>query len=354
MNLQYIRNNPTVTVLMAVYNGGEYLKEAVDSILKQTYEDFEFLIIEDGSTDQSLKILKSYKDHRIRIIQNSKNIGLIKSLNKGLKFANGKLIARMDADDISLPERFQKQIVFMKDNPEIGVCGTWLKTIGKTKKRVCKSPLKHEDICAKMFWDSTIWHATVFIRKKILIENNIFYNENFKRCEDYKLWVDLAKVTKFANIPEVLYFYRFHNSQVTKSAGNSQVIKNELIEELLGRFLTGEEIKYHEYLYFTKTHSDIKIMKDVEKWVEFLKTLNASNKKYAEPSFSQTFDKIKKNMYKRSFYYSLRSNKRYYPFLLSKLFLSEPKYYLYFSFIDLLKIFVKCFIFWPNKKFVRP
>ena len=343
--------SPYVTVLMPVYNGEKYLKEAVDSILNQTFEDFEFLIIDDGSTDRSLEILKSYKDPRIRIFQNEKNIGLIKSLNKGLKLTQGKYIARMDADDISLPERLEKQITFMDVSPKIGVCGTWLQTFGEIKKTVVKSPLNHEDICARMFCDNSIWHPTVIFRKDIIDRYHLFYDENVQGCEDYKLWVEMAKVTILANLPEVLLLYRIHGFQVTKLGSNSQDIKNDLVENFLGRLLTNHEKRCHESLHFARPHSNIQLIQDVDEWVDFLKKLNASNKKYEEPIFSQALDKVKKEMYKKSFYYSTRYNKRYNPFLLFRLFLSKQKYFLYFPVIELLKACIKCFILWPNKNF---
>ena len=119
--------NPKVTVLMPVYNGEKYLKEAITSILLQTFDDFEFLIINDGSSDASVDIIQSFRDPRIRLVHNDTNIGLIATLNKGLKLAHGKYVARMDQDDISLPRRLEKQTYFMDNNPDVGVCGTWIK-----------------------------------------------------------------------------------------------------------------------------------------------------------------------------------------------------------------------------------
>ena len=345
--------SPHVTVLMSVYNGEKYLKEAVDSILNQTFEDFEFLIIDDGSTDQSLEILRSYKDQRIRIVQNKKNIGLNQSLNNGLKLAQGKFIARMDADDISLSKRLEKQVAFMDDNPGIGVCGTWLQTFGEIKKTVWKSPLKHEEICARMFFENSIGHPTVMIRKDIIDRYNLFYDENYQICEDYKLWIDMANITGLANLQEVLLLHRFHIGQMTKLSGNSQDIKNDLVENFMGRSLTDHEKKCHEFLDFSKTHYDIKTIEDAEEWVNFLKNLNTLNKKYVEPIFSQTLDNSIKDMYKKNFYYSIIYNKRYQPYLLFKLFLSKQKYFLYFSHIELLKICIQCFILWPNKNFLN-
>ena len=126
--------NPKVTVLMSVYNGEKYLQEAIDSILEQTFKDFEFLIINDGSTDKTGEILESYHDLRIKIINNEKNIGLTKSLNKGLKLARGEYIARQDADDISMPERLEKEVEFLETHQDYAVVGAFAKIINKNSE----------------------------------------------------------------------------------------------------------------------------------------------------------------------------------------------------------------------------
>src|SRR3989338_10709157 len=123
-----------ISVIMSVYNGMPYLPEAVKSILNQTYKNFEFIIIDDASTDQSTKYLRFLKDKRIKLIKNSKNLGLAASLNKALKFAKGEYIARMDADDISLPKRFEKQVKFFKKHPSVDICGTWVNLIDDVGK----------------------------------------------------------------------------------------------------------------------------------------------------------------------------------------------------------------------------
>ena len=125
--------NPKVTVLMPVYNCEKYLRESIESILNQTFKDFEFLIINDGSSDKSAEIVESYNDNRINFVQNEKNIGLAASLNRGLDIAKGEYIARMDADDISLPERLEKQVRFMETNPQIGICGQLDKNLWRHK-----------------------------------------------------------------------------------------------------------------------------------------------------------------------------------------------------------------------------
>ncbi len=130
--------NPKVSVIMSVYNGDKYLREAIESILNQTFTDFEFIIVNDGSTDNSLEIIESYDDERIKTINNKKNIGLTKSLNKALKFAKGKYIARQDADDVSLPNRFEKQVEYLDSHPEVALVGTSVYLIDENGKIIGK------------------------------------------------------------------------------------------------------------------------------------------------------------------------------------------------------------------------
>jgi len=351
---QLVTSKPKVSVILPVYNGEEFLREAVDSILNQTFTDFEFIIIDDGSRDSSADIIKSYDDYRIRFVSNEKNLGLIKTLNKGLGLAQGKYIARMDADDISLPSRLEKQVAFMEDHHEIGVCGTWFKIIGQENNEIKKTPLNHDDICARMFCISSICHASVTIRKEVLDKNNLFYDLNYLHCEDYKLWFDMAKVSKLANIPIILYLYRQHGAQVSKLPKNRMGIINMLVEGFLGRPLTEHEKKCQEALHFFTPHHDLKIMKDVDEWVDFLKNHNSTTKAYKEPMFSDTLDKTKRAMYLRCFRHEIRNKKRLEPGLFLKIFFSGKRYYLYMPKNILFKLVVKCLIRAPNKQYREP
>jgi glycosyltransferase involved in cell wall biosynthesis len=202
--------NKKVTVLMPVFNGERYLIEAMDSIISQTYKNFEFLIIDDGSTDNSVKIINEYDDSRIRLIHNTENIGLIETLNKGISLATGTYIARMDCDDISLPERLEKQVRYMEQHPDIGVCGTALKLIDQNVE--WHFAMDHDFLKCKLLFTNNIAHPTVMIRKKVL--ENIKY-EKYEHAEDYHLWVTLSDKTKLANLPEVLLKYRQHPNQIS-------------------------------------------------------------------------------------------------------------------------------------------
>ena len=163
------KNTPKISVIMSVFNSEKYLKEAVDSILEQTFTDFEFIITDDCSTDSSLAILEEYakKDNRIILLKNSENIGLTKNLNKMIDIAKGKYIARMDADDISLPKRFQIQYNFMEENSDIGVCGSNIGHIG-TLDKVSNHPLNHNEIKIGLLFKCVMMHPTIVVRKNII------------------------------------------------------------------------------------------------------------------------------------------------------------------------------------------
>ncbi|WP_199883818.1 glycosyltransferase family 2 protein [Anaerosinus massiliensis] len=209
-------NKVKVTVLMPVYNAEQYLKEAIESILKQTFKNFEFLIINDGSTDHSEEIIRAYKDSRIRLICNERNSGLIYTLNKGLKLANGEYIVRMDADDISYIDRLEKQVAFMENNLGIGVCGTWLETFGNGKSDVWKYSVEHEQIKAQLLFYSSMAHATIIIRTALVMKYQLFYDSSYLYAEDYHLWTKCIDLFRFSNLQEVLYKYRLHDESFTQ------------------------------------------------------------------------------------------------------------------------------------------
>lgn len=328
------------------------MAEAIESILNQTFTDFEFLIIDDGSTDSSLDIIKSQKDSRIRIILNQNNSGLIKSLNKGLELAHGQYIARMDGDDISLPNRLAKQVQFMDDHPKIGVCSAWIKAFG-LNSRIWKSPVNHGDICARMFCECSIWHPVSMFRKELFEVYSLCYDESFRHCEDYKLWVDMKEVTMFYNLPEVLLHYRQHSHQVSKLATNVQTIRNILAEDFLGRYLTAHERKCHKALHFGEPFHDLKTIKDIDTWVDYLKEYNVVHNKYAEPAFSNSLCHMKKNMYLQCFYDSIVNMPCYTPMLLRNVFFSKERYFLNLPLYQFFMIVIKSLIFYKNRHYGR-
>jgi len=202
-------DKPKVSVLMSVYNEEKYLREAVESILDQTFKDFEFLIINDGSTDKTGEILKSYNDPRINIITNDENIGLTRSLNKGLKIAKGDYMARQDAGDISIRERFEKQVEFLNNYKDICLVGTFFYIINEKGRVLYKatSLVSNDELKRKLLTGNAFAHGAVMFRKKC-VEKLGGYRTQFKASQDYDLWLRFSERHKMANIPEYLYKWR--------------------------------------------------------------------------------------------------------------------------------------------------
>lgn len=222
-------NKPMVTVLMSVYNGEKFLKEAIESILNQTFTDFEFLIINDGSTDKSVEIIESYKDSRIRLINNEKNLKLIASLNKGVSLARGKYIARMDCDDVSMPERLEKEVNFLESNTDHGLVGTYYTVIdgeGKEQRNV-SYPSSNDLIKLFLSLNCPLAHGSIMGRAELFKQNQYGSKESYA-VEDYELWTRMAKETKIHNIPEYLFKYRIYGESFSDS--KTQLMYNQTLE----------------------------------------------------------------------------------------------------------------------------
>jgi glycosyltransferase involved in cell wall biosynthesis len=201
---------PKVTILMAVYNGERYLREAIESILGQSLHDFEFLIINDGSTDSSREVILSYDDPRIRLVDNTRNLGQTRSLNRGLELAEGQFIARQDADDISGPERLAKQVAFLETHTEVALLGTCYTEIDVQGTLIADIPLPCD--CTQIRWCLLFFcpfvHSSVMLRKSSVLGQIGFYNETFSYGEDYELWSRIARCLPVANLRESLVQYR--------------------------------------------------------------------------------------------------------------------------------------------------
>lgn len=200
---------PKVSVLMPVYKTNEkYLKEAISSILNQTFTDFEFLILDDCPDDTREEIVKSYNDNRIKYSKNEKNLGITPSRNKLIDMAKGEYLAIFDHDDISLPTRFEQQVKYLDKHKDVGVVSCIIKFIDRDE--LLQHPTNDTDIKLALIRYCALSHSAAMIRKSILINNNIRYEEAFSPAEDYALWCRLIPFTNFYNIPEVLFHYRDH------------------------------------------------------------------------------------------------------------------------------------------------
>lgn len=295
--------NPLVSVLMPVYNCETFIQEAINSILSQTFSNFELIIIDDASTDNTSKIIDSYKDNRIKFIQKQRNTGYTDSLNFGLDIAKGDFIARMDGDDISLPDRLQKQVNILNSNYNIIACGTWYETFPSNNVR--RHPERHEDIKITLLSHSALAHPSVMLRKKPLRDHNIYYNRNLEPAEDYDLWTRIIKFGELVNIPEVLLLYREHEYQVSNKRAalqlrNSGRAKINMIENLCGQ-LGERELEYAECLYGLKKVIDIKLVEEIFDWMDRL-LLENKTKKYFDLVGFEIYIKNIRKQFTRNFF----------------------------------------------------
>lgn len=220
---------PAITVAMSVYNGERFLADAIESILTQSFRDFEFLIVDDGSTDSSADIITRFaqSDPRIRPIIRE-NRGLIASLNQMIQEARAPIIARMDADDIAAPTRFAQQFAYLQDNPDYGVVGSWSEDMGEDGKPMAREgadhPLRHRDMLVAIAnGEQLICHPAVMYRRDVVRAVG-GYHAAFRHCEDLDLWLRLASITHMGNIPQRLLRYRRYPTQVSARHSTEQQI----------------------------------------------------------------------------------------------------------------------------------
>lgn len=218
---------PLVSVIMPVYNTDEgYLHEAIDSVLAQTYDDYELLILNDSPENQAIhELISQYKDKHINYLENFYHMGIPQSYNHLLKAATGKYVAIMNHDDIMLPKRLEKQVKYMEAHPEVGMLGTAYKKFGEINRfKTVVNPCGHDEICSYLLYKSIIHHPTMMLRHQVIKDHDISYNENFISLNDRILCHDFSRHCKLANLPDVLYKYRFHAQMTSK-------IKKETIRQ---------------------------------------------------------------------------------------------------------------------------
>lgn len=274
---------------MSVYNAERYLGDAVQSVLSQSFHDFEFIIINDGSTDQSRTILSRFNDSRIQIVDNSHNKGLIFSLNLGFSLAKGKYIARMDADDVCLPHRLETQFQFMEFNESMGLCGSDYINFSESFSKNC-STLKGSDILKSWLLFSTpICHPSVMIRKSAFPPEG--YDVNFTHVEDYELWTRIAMNHSIDNCDSFLLKYRDHPSQVSKEKRNQQIQASTLIQKNYLRRLdfhfSDEELVIHSQASSGEKIINLSELIKISEWLnslliqnEKIKALDVSSLQY--------------------------------------------------------------------------
>jgi glycosyltransferase involved in cell wall biosynthesis len=265
-------NRPLVSIVMPVYNAEKYLRMAIESILNQSYTNLEFIVVNDGSTDNSKAIILSYQDARIRFFENSVNCGIVATRNRGLEEVKGKYIAVLDSDDISLPERLRLQVEFLEKNPDYGMCGSYFQTIDENGQLLKKAqfPTNDKDLRSNIIIHNCICHSTVMMRSDLAKE--IKYETGFDVIEDYVLWYKISQRAKIINLPVYTTYYRIHGNNVSTTRNNHMynVVKklySRILEDLKIKF-SPEELELHANflnynISFFKEKSKIK---DLENW----------------------------------------------------------------------------------------
>ena len=289
-------NTPLLSVLMPVFNSERFVSEAIESILNQSFKDFEFLILDDASADKSIEIIKDYekKDPRIKVFQNEKNLGVVESRNKLINLAKGRYIAWIDSDDIALENRFEEQIKFLDEHSEIGLVGTYPIIIDENGKETGKWLFETDPqkLKIELFFHSPFLSSSVIIRKNCLPQN--FYDPRFPVSEDFDLYSKISEHSETANIPEFLVKYRINSKGLSKSNTEKmeqlsvQVIKEHA--ERLGIKLEENTIKN---LRKPKTSSKIALeeMAEIENSLILLKDLLLKNALFEKTAVNEVIQK---------------------------------------------------------------
>jgi len=217
-----------LAVLIPTYNSAQYLKESIDSILNQTYSNFDVYVYDDYSTDNSKEIIESYTDRRVFYRKNDQNLGISKTLNRGLRelLSQYQFIARMDADDWAFPERFQRQIDFLEKNESVMLCGTqgfWLKNIAENPSSGWEYPIRNNYLKLYLLFGASFGHSSIILRSNFFIFNNLKYDENIKTCEDWDLWIRVSEKGEVQNLPDFLMKYRIVQTSNHRSAENKNI-----------------------------------------------------------------------------------------------------------------------------------
>ncbi len=319
-----MNTNPEISVILPVYNGEPYLKAAIDSILNQTFKNFEFIIINDGSIDASEAIIKSYKDERIKYLYQN-NLGLGATLNKAISLSKSSFIARQDQDDISLPDRFEKQISYLKQNPRVALIGTRGKIIDENNKHIGihNHPTSYPEIKYHLIFDNPFIHSSVIFQKEIYMSCG-GYDSNINKFEDYDLWSKIAIKKEVVNLENQLVLYRHHEQGLSKKTNQFNAIhlaKNGAnnIENFLAldsanytdllKIYHGIEItNYPKYKYINSKLKEITATL-INLYPESKETLNSAEKNFKEFLYYRLY---LLKLAKRSYLMKLFINIQYY------------------------------------------
>lgn len=284
---------PIITVLLPLYNAASYLDEALDSILAQSWTDFELLVIDDGSTDGSLEKITARTDARIRVELLPRNQGVVAALNRGLELARGAYIARMDADDIALPDRLAHQLAYMEKHPEVGALGTDFESFGGPSSESWVRYFDAENLHIALLFENPICHPTVMLRRSTLSALGLKYPGDFPHAEEYALWMRISARSRLANLPERLLRYRVHGKQISrlKSAEQCRSIDQLVGAQLdaLGLRSGSRDFRLHHAMgngFYPRPNLE----RSLRNWVQTLRTANDRMKIYHPAAFARQLE----------------------------------------------------------------
>lgn len=284
-----MKEEPLVSVVMSTLNTDEeFLKLSINSILKQSYNNIEFIIIIDGGNDDNI-IKNNFDDKRIKIYKHKNSIGLPSSLNEAIINANGKYIARMDSDDISLVNRIESQVKYMEKNENIDICATYYKCFGNSKKVVKEKYIKPNDIKAKLFFTNIIAHPSVMFRKSSIEKYNLYYDTSFTYSQDFELWNRIIDVN-IGILPKITLKYRIHNKQISSTKKEKQ---NEFYYKILCNNLVriGLDEKYLNYILILNGRKKNNECNKIKDFIIMLIEKNKENKIYNQESFKKVLNR---------------------------------------------------------------
>lgn len=290
-----------ISVIMPVYNAGRYLSEAVGSILGQSFRDFEFLVIDDGSNDGSQNLIRSFNDKRIRFIQNEKNIGVAASLNRALSLATGEYIARMDGDDISAPNRLMAQLALLEKKRHVGICGSWVRTRNANGRgHVIRFPLDADTIRAFIVFNNPVNHPVVMIRHSCLLKYKLNYDEAYTAAQDYEFWSRCLEHFPFENIRKVLLTWRINESGMThrnfESSNKAALTVQQRELNKLGIEVDDEGLVFHRLVGNSTGAVSIQNLSRARRWLVKILEKNKVERRYSQVGLEKAASLVWFNM----------------------------------------------------------
>lgn len=275
-------NSPRITVLMPVLNAERFLDQTLDSIWSQTYADFELLVVDDGSTDQTPDMLAGCGDPRLRVLRNSARMKLSGALNRGLDEARGEFVARMDADDLMRQDRLAHQVRYLEQHPDIGCCGGWVRTFGDGPRRTRKFPVDPDLLRAFALFHAPFAHPTVMFRRTWFEREGLRYNGAYYPTEDYELWARVLKKMPCGNLSRTLVEYRVHGQGMTGGEWSDMDAQTVRIQQCLLRGLsveaTAEEMRLHRAICLGRMPAVPESFALAEAWLLRLADANKSRR----------------------------------------------------------------------------